>query len=438
VPAASDIIAALKTGGVPLVFDAVAAQLDVRDARHQAALRARLEEMVASGRLLRNRRDEYCLIEKLDLVTGIVSAHRDGYGFLLTGDGSEDVFLPPAEMRQLLDGDRVAVRVSGTGPRGRRAGLVMEILARGRQSAVGRYVRERGVGYVVEAGRGGRHYLVPDAGRGGAADGHFVKIEIITYPTASREAQGKVVRLLGRPEDDPAVATEAALEIFGLPAVFPAEVRRAAADLGAEVRAADKAGRVDLRELPLVTIDGADARDFDDAVYAEPVAGGWRLLVAIADVSHYVRPGEPLDEEAARRGTSAYFPDRVVPMLPEQLSNELCSLKPDVERLCMVCDMRISAAGEVRESRFHRGLMRSRQRLVYEDVQAAHDGHAEARRRLQCRARSTTSTGCTPAWRGHASGAVRWSWNCRRRRSRSAMTGASSESACASATMPTA
>ena len=382
VPGANDIITALKAAGVPLVFDAVSALLEVRAPGHLEALRQRLGELVAAGRLLCNRRGEYCLIEKLDLVTGVVSAHRDGYGFLLTGDGSGDVFLPPTEMRQLLDGDRVAVRVSGTGPRGRRAGVVMEILARGRQGAVGRYVRERGVGYVVEAGRGGRHYLVPDAGRGGATDGHFVKIEIISYPTASREAQGKVVRLLGRPEDDPAVATEAALEIFGLPAVFPAEVRRAAAALGSEVRAADKAGRVDLRELPLVTIDGADARDFDDAVYAEPMAGGWRLLVAIADVSHYVRPGEPLDQEAAQRGTSAYFPDRVVPMLPEQLSNGLCSLNPDVERLCMVCDMRVSAAGEVRDARFYRGLMRSRRRLVYEDVQAAHDGNAEARRRL--------------------------------------------------------
>lgn len=270
-PGANDIITALKAAGVPLVFDAVSALLEVRAPGHLEALRQRLDELVAAGRLLCNRRGEYCLIEKLNLVTGVVSAHRDGYGFLLTGDGSGDVFLPPAEMRQLLDGDRVAVRVSGTGPRGRRAGVVMEILARGRQGAVGRYVRERGVGYVVEAGRGGRHYLVPDAGRGGATDGHFVKIEIISYPTASREAQGKVVRLLGRPEDDPAVATEAALEIFGLPAVFPAEVRRAAAALGSEVRAADKAGRVDLRELPLVTIDGADARDFDDAVYAEPI-----------------------------------------------------------------------------------------------------------------------------------------------------------------------
>lgn len=382
-PDAGDIISMLQAGGVPKAFAALAADLRVKDPRHQDSLRKRLQDLVRAGRLLLNRRGEYCLIEKLDAVTGVVSAHRDGYGFLITSDGSGDVFLPPDEMRQLLDGDRVAVRLTGSGPRGRRAGTVMEILERGKQSVVGRYVRERGIGYVVEGGRSARHYLVPDAHRGGASDGHFVKIEIISYPEINREAQGKVVRLLGSPEEDPAVATDAALEIFGLPVVFPPDVRRDAAALGAEVKAGDKAGRTDLRELPLVTIDGADARDFDDAVYAEPLAGGWRLLVAIADVSHYVRAGEPLDREAAHRSTSAYFPDRVVPMLPEQLSNGLCSLNPDVDRLCMVCEMRVSAAGEIAGSRFFRAVMRSRQRLVYEDVQAARDGNAGARQRLK-------------------------------------------------------
>ncbi len=373
----------LQAGGVPQTFAALAAALQVKQPRHQDSLRKRLQDLVSAGRLLLNRRGEYCLIEKLDAVTGVVSAHRDGYGFLITSDGSGDVFLPPDEMRQLLDGDRVAVRLTGSGPRGRRAGTVMEILERGKQSVVGRYVRERGIGYVVEGGRSARHYLVPDAHRGGATDGHFVKIEIISYPGINREAQGKVVRLLGSPEEDPAVATDAALEIYGLPAVFPPEVRRDAAALGVEVKAGDKAGRTDLRELPLVTIDGADARDFDDAVYAEPMAGGWRLLVAIADVSHYVRAGEPLDREAAHRSTSAYFPDRVVPMLPEQLSNGLCSLNPDVDRLCVVCEMRVSAAGEVGDARFFRAVMRSRQRLVYEDVQAARDGNVGVRQRLK-------------------------------------------------------
>ena len=364
-------------------LESLAALFDMQSDKHRAALRNRLQQLTAAGRLLVNRKDEYCLLEKIGAVTGVVSAHRDGFGFLITDDGGADVYLPPAEMRQLLDGDRVAVRVAGHGPRGRRAGTVVEVLARGKQTVVGRYLREHGVGYVVEAGRSARHFIVPEHYRGAAQPDQFVKVEIITYPSATREAQGRVVKLLGNPEEDPAVATEAALEIFGLSATFPAEVRQAAASWGAEVRAGDKDGRTDLREMPLVTIDGADARDFDDAVFAEPSGHGWRLVVAIADVSHYVRPGNPLDEEAARRGTSAYFPDRVVPMLPEHLSNGLCSLKPDVDRLCMVCDMQVTRDGQVRDATFYRAVMRSRQRLLYEDVQAARDGDPDACQQLR-------------------------------------------------------
>ena len=362
---------------------ALAAVLDITGDRQIAGLRQRLQQLATGGQLLVNRRDEYCLLEKLDAVTGLVSAHRDGYGFLITEDGSDDVYLPAPEMRQLLDGDRVAVRLGGQGPRGRRAGTVVEVLARGKVSIVGRYVREHGVGYVVEAGRSARHFIVPDHYRGEAQPDQFVKIEIITYPSATREPQGKVIKLLGNPEEDPAVATEAALEIFGLSSVWPAEARRAAAQWGDEVRVPDKASRRDLRGMPLVTIDGADARDFDDALFAEPAGTGWRLLVAIADVSHYVRRGDALDEEAARRGTSTYFPDRVVPMLPEQLSNGLCSLNPDVDRLCMVCDMQVSRSGDVRSAEFYRAVMRSRQRLIYEDVQSARDGEPDACQRLR-------------------------------------------------------
>ncbi len=384
VPDHESIIAALRALGVPATLDDLAARLTLRDARRRQELARRLQQLTAAGRLLCNRRDEYCLVEKLDaVVIGVVSAHRDGFGFLVPDAGGEDVYLSAPEMRPLLDGDRVAVRLVGGGPRGRRAGAVVEILARGKQAVVGRYVREHGVGYVVEAGKSARHYIIPDHYRAAAEPGQFVKIEIITWPSATREAQGKVLRLLGNPEEDPAVATDAALEIFGLPATWPAQTRQAAAAWGSEVRESDKAGRRDLRDMPLVTIDGADARDFDDAVFAEPVGSGWRLVVAIADVSHYVRRGDALDEEAANRGTSAYFPDRVVPMLPEQLSNGLCSLNPQVDRLCMVCDMQVGRDGEVRDATFYRGVMRSRQRLVYDDVQAARDGHAESRARLQ-------------------------------------------------------
>lgn len=364
-------------------YEDIAALLGVSGEQRHRALRKRLAELIRDGRLLLNRRNEYCLLAKLDAVSGVVSAHRDGYGFVIPDTGGTDIYLPPGEMRQLLDGDRVAIRITGRGPRGRKSGTVVEVLARGKQHVVGRYQREHGIGYVIEAGRGGGHFVVADHYRGEARPGQFVKIEIITYPSATREAQGRVLRVLGNPEDDPAVATDVALEIFGLSAVFPGEARRAATEWGTEVRAADRAGREDLRDLPLVTIDGADARDFDDAVYAEPLGSGFRLVVAIADVSHYVRPGDALDVEASRRGTSVYFPDRVVPMLPEQLSNGLCSLNEGVDRLCLVCDMQVSASGEVRQSRFYRAVMRSRQRLVYEDVQAARDGAGEPRHRLR-------------------------------------------------------
>lgn len=367
---------------MPLLFAQLVAHFGVVGERHQNALRKRLAELVGAGRLLRNRRDEYCLLARLEAVSGVVSAHRDGFGFVLTHDGSADIYLPASEMRQLLDGDTVAVHVEGRGPRGRRAGTVVEVLVRGKTHVVGRYHREHGVGYVIEGSRSAGHFIVPDHYRGDAQPGQFVKLEILTYPSATREAQGRVVLILGSPEEDPAIATDIALEMFGLPTHWPADVRRAAHEWGDEVRAADHGDRVDLRSMPLVTIDGADARDFDDAVYAEPAGSGWRLVVAIADVSHYVRPHDALDLEAGRRGTSAYFPDRVVPMLPEQLSNGLCSLNPGVDRLCMVCDMQVGAHGKVQGARFYRAIMRSRQRLIYEEVQAAHDGDAGARERL--------------------------------------------------------
>ena len=321
-------------------FDAFAELLGVSGERALRALRRTLQKMAASGRLLINRRSEYCLPAKIGIVAGTVSAHADGFGFLIPDEGDTDIFLPYQEMRQLLNGDRVAVHVSGAS-RGKPAGRVVEILERGKTTAVGHYRREHGVGYVVEAGRSPHHFVIPNHHRGGARSGDLVKLEIIEYPSDRREAcEGRVVKVLGAP-DDPGIVTEIAIEQFDIPDEFPADVVEQASGYGERVRPADKKDREDLRDLPLITIDGADARDFDDAVYAEPAGDGWRLVVAIADVSHYVRPGSPLDVEATSRGTSVYFPDRVVPMLPESLSNGLCSLNPKVDRLCMVCDMRV-------------------------------------------------------------------------------------------------
>jgi len=381
VPDRKTILAELARQGVPLSLDALAEAVSVAEPG-RAALRRRLQRMAESGQLLINRRRQYCLVEKLDAVVGTVSAHSDGFGFLIPDQGGEDVYLPYQEMRSLLDGDKVAVRIGGSDRRGRPSGTVVDILARGKTTVVGRYQREHGVGYVMESGRSPHQFLVPDHQRKGARNGQLVKLEITEYPDRRREAQGKVVRILGD-STDPAMITEVAIEQHALPNQFPRNVSAAAADWGDRVRPQDKAEREDLRELPLVTIDGADARDFDDAVYAEAAGDGWRLIVAIADVSHYVTMDSAIDTEARRRGTSVYFPDRVIPMLPESLSNGLCSLNPKVDRLCMVCDMRIGPDGKVGRARFYRGLMRSAARLTYEQVdhyQRERKGTAAVRR----------------------------------------------------------
>ena len=379
IPPIPEIVAALEAAGVPQKLDQVAKRLGIKGQKNITALKKRLSAMVKAGRILYNRRSEYCLVSKIDGVAGRVSAHPDGFGFLIPEDGSEDLFMPFHEMRQLLDGDRIVARIAGTSRQGKRKGALVEILERGKAFVVGRFHREHGVSFVVEQNARSPHsYIVPNHQRGGAQPGQMVKLEILEYPTKHREPYGKIIDVLGDPADGGMVTT-LAIEAFEIPARFPDGVIKKADKWGGEVREADKAGRTDIRDLPLVTIDGADARDFDDAVYAEKTADGWRLIVAIADVSHYVTVGDAIDKEATKRGTSVYFPDRVVPMLPESLSNGLCSLNPNVDRLCMVCDMQVLASGKVKESTFYKGVMRSHARLTYSQVNAAvQDKDAEA------------------------------------------------------------
>ena len=379
VPEPGVIVKALENQGTPVAFEALADLLGVTGERPLQQLQRHLQRMATNGQLLINRKGEYCLLGKIDGVSGIVSAHRDGFGFLIPDDGSTDIYLSFQEMRQLLNGDRVVARVSGTGRGGRPAGSIVEILERGKQTAVGAYQREHGVGYVVESGKSAQHYLVPDHHRAGARPDQLVKLEITEYPSDRREAQGKILKVLGDPED-PGMATELAIETFGIPTRWPVDVKDAATSWGERVRPGDKRGREDLRELPLVTIDGADARDFDDAVYAEPAGDDWRLIVAIADVSHYVRRDNALDQEAYCRGTSVYFADRVVPMLPESLSNGLCSLNPRVDRLCLACDMRVTKQGQVKTARFYKAVMRSAARLTYQEVDRLQRGVAGSRK----------------------------------------------------------
>jgi ribonuclease R len=330
----------------------------------------RLQAMVRDGQLVQNRRGAYGTLPRMNVVKGRVQGHRDGYGFLIREDaGGPDIFLGPRQMRQLLPGDVVLVRISGTDQRGRPEGTVVEVVERVTQSIVGRYVLQQGLGYVIPDNPRITHdILVPPGAHGGAKAGQMVVVELTTPPGARTLPAGRIKEVLGD-HLAPGMEIEAAIRAHGLPHEWPADVVREAAALPKTVSATDTQGRHDFRPLPLVTIDGEDARDFDDAVHAQRnKGGGWKLWVAIADVAAYVKPGSALDREGLLRGNSVYFPERVIPMLPEALSNGLCSLNPDVDRLCMVCELHIAEDGEITGSKFYDGVMHSQARLTYTQV----------------------------------------------------------------------
>ena len=369
IPGPNELLDLLESFGKPAKAKRIMEALNLKGERMRTLLTDRLQSMVQNGLLLRNRRKEYCLTAKLDLVTGTVAGHRDGYGFVVRDDAdADDVFLSAREMRALFDGDRVAIRIAGHDHRGRAAGELVDVLERGVQQIAGQYIRERGIGIVIpDEARLAHRILIPKGEGGKARHGDMVVAEIVDYPTHVEQATGRIVQVIGAPGDK-GIATDIAIHSHGIPAEWPGKVVRETAHLGTTVSTRAKRSRVDLRDLDLVTIDGADARDFDDAVYCEKNGNGWRLVVAIADVAHYVPIDSALDREATRRGTSVYFPDRVVPMLPEVLSNGLCSLNPKVDRLCMVCEMQISAAGKLVNAEFVEAVMRSKARLTYSDV----------------------------------------------------------------------
>jgi ribonuclease R len=358
----------LKEVGQPRKADVILQDFKLKGQRMRELLTDKLHKMVQAGQIIENRRGEYCLIEKLQLVPGTVIGHADGFGFMRRDDGGEDVYLSAREMRQLFDGDRAVIKIVGTDRRGRAEGRVVEVLERGFTETAGQFIRERGIGIVIPDNPKVSHrILIPNEEAGKAKHGQMVIAEILDYPSGHEQATGRIVRVLGAPNQK-GIATDIAIHSHGIPNSWPKPVSAQAKTFGDAVPTAAKKGREDLRGVPLVTIDGADARDFDDAVYCEPSGKGWRLLVAIADVAHYVELESPLDKEAIKRGTSVYFPDRVVPMLPEALSNGLCSLNPKVDRLCMVCEMRVEADGKVSKSRFFEGVMRSHARLTYTEV----------------------------------------------------------------------
>lgn len=368
VPKRGKIIDFLESSGKPQSLAAIARAFEVKDATLKRKLENKLGKMVRAGQILANRRGEYCLIERLNLVTGTVSGHPDGFGFVSRDDGGDDAYLSAREMRSVFHGDRVAIRLSGADHRGRPQAQVVEVLERGLQEVAGQFIRERGVGVVIPDNPKIAHRILIARGEAGDAQhGQVVVARILDYPTDVEQATGKIIRVVGEPGKK-GIATDIAIHAHGIPTGWPKAVREQAKSFGKEVPEAAKKDRVDLRDVNLVTIDGADARDFDDAVFCEPAGSGFRLLVAIADVAHYVEKNTPIDKQAVQRGTSVYFPDRVVPMLPVVLSNGLCSLNPDVDRLCMVCEMRVDQNGKVTRSKFYEAVMRSKARLTYTQV----------------------------------------------------------------------
>jgi ribonuclease R len=368
------IMEILAEKGEPLTWQELAGILDFREEQDIDALQRRLKAMERDGQVIRNRREGYGLVEKMDLVRGYVSAHPDGYGFLVPDDSSDDLFLSARQMRAVIHGDRVVARVSGIDRRGRREGAIVEILQRNTHSVVGRFFRESGIGFVTPDNKRITHDIaVPAQYQGEAQEGQIVVVELIEQPTKRRHPLGRVIEVLGE-HMAPGMEIDVAIRAHELPYLWPAEVDTEIQSYSEEVSRADTEGREDIRHLPLVTIDGPDARDFDDAVYCERNGKDWRLIVAIADVSHYVGPDSALDQSAQERGNSVYFPGRVIPMLPELLSNGLCSINPGVERLCMVCDMNVSGSGTIKSYRFYNAVMKSHARMIYDDVAAMLEG----------------------------------------------------------------
>ncbi|BDU35801.1 ribonuclease R [Vibrio nigripulchritudo] len=387
IPSREFIIEFLEKANVPMnrndLFDA----LKLSGEEQYEGLRRRLRAMERDGQLVFTRRQCYALPDKLELVKGVVLGHKDGHGWVRP-DGStgkdNDILLPYHQMKTLIHGDYVLVQPAGTDKRGRKEGRLVRVLEERKTQIVGRYFMEQEYSYVVpDDSRISQDVLIPKEHRCGARMGNVVVIEITDRATRSRGMMGKIVEVLGE-NMAPGMETQIAIRTHQIPDVWPEEVEKQIAGLGEHVPEDAKKGRVDLRDLPLVTIDGEDARDFDDAVFCEAKrGGGWRLWVAIADVSYYVRPDTALDKEAINRGNSVYFPSQVVPMLPEVLSNGLCSLNPQVDRLCMVCEMTISASGRLSGYKHYEAVMNSHARLTYNKVSAILEGDEELRQRYE-------------------------------------------------------
>ncbi len=368
VPSRLYIMEVLENRGAPANHRTLCRELEVLEDGQQEALMYRLKAMIRDGQLMQTRKGAFALINKMDLIKGRVQGNKEGFGFLIPDEKGEDLYLSPREMRQLFDGDRAVVREAGIDHRGRKEGQLVEVIERNTTQVVGRYYEESHAAFIVPENPRINREIIVVPGPMMPTAGQYVLVEITEQPGRRSLPMGLVKEILGD-RTDAGMEVDVAVRTHNIPHTWPEAVEKQCRQFSTEVAENDKVNRVDLRNTPFVTIDGEDARDFDDAVFCESKkSGGWRLYVAIADVSHYVKPGTALDEEAQNRGTSVYFPGHVIPMLPEVLSNGLCSLNPEVDRLAMVCEMTISANGKVSGYKFYEGLIRSHARLTYTDV----------------------------------------------------------------------
>ncbi|SBS26699.1 Ribonuclease R [Marinomonas aquimarina] len=367
IPSREYILEHIASVGRPVTHPELCEAFNLKDEDSIEAARRRLIAMCRDHQLVSNFDDAYSPIVESDLIEGYVQGQKDGHGFLLRKE-EEDIFLSPRQMQSVMDGDLVVVRLSGKTIRGRLDGVVVEIKQRKHSTLVGRYYEESGSAFVTpENPRIAQDIMIEQSSGLSPKHGQYVLVEIVTYAERHMAAKGVVKKILGD-FMAPGLEIDVAIHQYEIPNEWPKEVVQQISHFTTEVAEEDKLNRVDLRQTPFVTIDGEDARDFDDAVYCEKTPGGWKLFVAIADVSHYVKKKSALDEEAITRGNSVYFPGRVVPMLPEVLSNGLCSLNPNVDRLAMVAEISLTSRGKMRGYKFYEGIINSHARLTYSKV----------------------------------------------------------------------
>ena len=383
IPSREQLLQLVKDNQKPVPFDEFIRVFKLDDERQSIGLKRRLRAMERDGQLIYSKANAYGLPERMDLIKGRIIGHKDGFGFCQPDEGGPDLFIPHHQMYSVLHGDRVLVKKSGKDSRGKTEGRIVRVTEPRDSNIVGRYFIEHDLGIVVpDDNRISQDILIPDADKNGARHGQLVVVEITRRPSRRTSPIGRVTEVLGE-HMAPGMEIEVAIREHDIPNEWPQGIDNELSKYSEEVPKEAYEGRVDLRELPLITIDGADSRDFDDAVCCMPEEKGWRLWVAIADVSYYVRPDTALDKSATERGNSVYFPNNVIPMLPEKLSNGLCSLNPDVDRLCMVAEMELGPRGKLKASQFYPAVMKSHARLTYDKVKDILDGDKELREQYE-------------------------------------------------------